>query len=585
MHSNVAKYKLFSRRMFMLAGINMSVFSIILARYYKLQILDQTKYKTLSDNNCIKISIVQPIRGIIYGRDRTKLVENERFYRIVYDMRKSKDYVQEFNKIKGILKDKCIDIKQLEKLRRKHGPRSIVSIADEIAWKDIVLVEIELQNLLNISVEPGYRRVYLSGSLFAHTIGYIGIDHSAKLTSFSEVKEGKAGLERYYNKKLSGIPGLKKVEVNAHGRMIRELEDVEPVHGEHLITSLNTGLQRAIVDAMMGRDGAATVMDIETGQITAMYSSPSFDPGIIVAGDDSRKISSVINSKRKPMTNKAISEIYPPGSTFKIVLSSMALLNGISNDYYVVCKGWKQVGRRKFKCWKHGGHGRINLHRAIAESCNVYFYEVGIKFGISQIDAVARMLGLGQKTGIQLYGESPGVISTKAWKLRTKGVPWYIGDTANASIGQGFIAATPLQLCLMMARVVSGRMVVPTLEYDESIPNFDPIPGFSKHIRRIITSSLSACVNSKTGVAKRSALEYRRFKFGGKTGTAQVASTETRRKRFKNHALFVGFAPVQKPKYAISVVVEHGEGGAAHAAPIARDIFNYIYLADFIHGI
>jgi penicillin-binding protein 2 len=435
----------------------------------------------------------------------------------------------------------------------------------------------------------------------AHVLGYVAAVAERDLTGdplleLPGFRIGTNGIEQKYDLSLRGSAGTSQIEVNAYGRVIRELNREEGKPGDELVLTVDGGLQTFVHQRLQGEQSAsAVVMDVENGDVLALASVPSYDPNAYNIGLTVKQWNDLINDPLHPLTNKSISGLYAPGSTFKMMVALAAQKAGINPDHKVFCPGHMTLGRSRFHCWKKYGHGWVDMHEGLQHSCDVFFYDISRKVGVDNIAAMANKFGLGERVGIDLVGEKGGVIPTRDWKLANIGEAWQGGETLIASIGQGFVLTTPLQLATMVARIASGNQVVPRLtrgvRADQvpaegegaAQPAFAPLDVPLEHLK-MVREGMDLVSNHPRGTAYRARIEEEGLELAGKTGTSQVrrislaerAAGVTKNEqlpwRRRDHALFVCFAPVHKPRYACAVVVEHGGGGSAVAAPIARDI-------------
>jgi len=442
-------------------------------------------------------------------------------------------------------------------------------------------------------------RSYPYDKMAAHLFGYLGeiTQHELQSAEFSgEYRSGdfvgKRGLEKLFEKYLRGVEGERRVEVDVKGRELRILKTQEPKPGNKVYLTLQRDLQRAAESALGEEAGAAVAIDVKTGEVLAMVSRPSFNPAIFARGISGKEWIALLQDPRHPLQDKTIQGQYPPGSTFKIVTALAALKAGVATPSTTVdCQGFLPLGNRDFRCWKKWGHGRTDLKKALKESCDVWFYKVSLDLGIDRIAEMARSLGLGSSLGFPLEGEKPGLIPDRQWKRRRYGVSWYDGETVIASIGQGYVLATPLQLAVMMASVANGGtvlrpQVVSRIEdldgniLEQMTPDVINEAKLSPEDLKAVRRGIDAVVNEAGGTAWSSRLEG--IKIAGKTGTSQVVKLKDKDDktakeevayRFRDHALFVGYAPADDPQIALAVVVEHGGGGSHAAAPVAKQIF------------
>jgi penicillin-binding protein 2 len=432
-------------------------------------------------------------------------------------------------------------------------------------------------------ITQGQKRFYTNGIKTAHLTGYIGSPTESDLAKFPSLNYndfviGKNGVEKVLDEALRGYPGVKKIEVDALGTQIRELSNTPPIPGKTLKLSIDLELQDYISEVLGTNAGTVVVLNIKTGELLALYSSPSYDPNLFIGGISTQDWEALVSNPNTPLINKAISSAYPPGSTFKLVTAAAALEYGIPADYKVFCNGQHKVGNRIFHCNRKSGHGYVDIKFAIAQSCNVYFYTVAEKIGMKNLAKAAHALGLGSKTDIELPYEAKGNIPEPTWKILKFRQNWTLGDTVNASIGQGFILTTPIQLAVMAANIASGKQVKPTILYQETPQNFQDLSFDARHISTL-KLGMFMVFNHHQGNGYKGRINDPSFQLCGKTGTAQVISSRVAKKKHHvDHGLFMGFAPYHDPTYAISVIIEHGSWGAGSALPIAKMILNKAHL-------
>lgn len=548
---------------------------ILCFRLWQLQILDGDKYKRLSEDNRLRILKTPAPRGIIYDRNGTPLVKNIPFFSvsITTDNFRGID-MDSLSALLGLTK-KEIE----EKLNKKdNSPFVPVKLKQGLSFGEIARIEARRSDFPGLFVETEVGREYLFGKVGAHIIGYLGKITTSQLNN-PDLRHfppgaliGQWGVEALFDNQLRGMSGERIIEVDALGRELRMIQERPSVKGTDINLSIDINIQKAVEDAFGEKAGALAALKPDSGEILALESLPSFDPNIFSMGIAYNDWKSLMEDKKKPMLNRAIQSQYPPGSTFKIITAIAAIEEGIIHpDTKVNCTGGINYGRWTFGCWKKGGHGMVDFHKAIVESCDVYFYEVGKRLGIDKIYKYATAFGLGRETGIELMPvkERRGLIPSTEWKKEKKRLPWYLGDTFISAIGQGYVTATPIQMAVMMSAVANGGNI-----YKPTI-----IKGEHRPVRTIklkpetiemIKEALSGVVNESNGTAQgaRSSLTL----VGGKTGTAQVVGKKKGAvaERFMDHAWFVAFASVDNPEIALSVFVEHGGGGGAVAAPIAK---------------
>jgi len=548
---------------------------ILCFRLWQLQILDGDKYKRLSEDNRLRILKTPAPRGIIYDRNGMPLVKNIPFFSvsIITDDFKGID-TGSLSALLGLSKK---DIE--EKLNRKdNSPFVPVKLKQGLSFEEIARIEARRSDFPGLFVETDVGREYLFGKVGAHIIGYLGKITQSQLSN-PELKHfppdaliGQWGVEALFDNQLRGMPGERIIEVDALGRELRMIQERPSVKGTDINLSIDINIQKAVEDAFGEKAGALVALKPDSGEILALESLPSFDPNIFSMGIAYNDWKSLMEDKKKPMLNRAVQSQYPPGSTFKIITAIAAIEEGIIHpDTKVNCTGGINYGRWTFGCWKKGGHGMVDFHKAIVESCDVYFYEVGKRLGIDKIYKYATAFGLGRETGIELMPvkERRGLIPSTEWKKEKKRLPWYLGDTFISAIGQGYVTATPIQMAVMMSAFANGGNIYkPSLIKKNQAPS--EIIKLKPETVRMIKEALSGVVNEPNGTAQgaKSPLAV----VGGKTGTAQVVGKKKglSGERFMDHAWFVAFAPVDNPDIALSVFVEHGGGGGAVAAPIAK---------------
>ena len=597
MYRDSGRYKLFSRRVAILGGGKLALLGLLAGRMYQLQVVESDRYTTLAEENRINLRLLPPPRGRILDRYGRPLAINQENYRVSLVAEQVQDVDAILDALSRIISLGDHERQRiLRKVRRRRGFVP-VTVRENLQWEDVSRIEVNAPDLPGLSIEVGQSRQYPFAHDFSHVLGYVAAVSEKEVTGdplleLPGFKIGKNGVERVFDRNLRGKAGNSQVEVNAVGRVIRELSRQEGQPGDDLRLTIDRDLQKLAADRLKKeKSAAAVVMDIHNGDVLVLSSVPGFDPNEFVTGLSSRSWRRLVNDPHTPLINKAISGLYAPGSTFKMVVALAALeANIVRPDHRVFCRGFTQLGNARFHCWKKHGHGWQDIYDAHKNSCDVYFYDIAKRIGVDRIAAMARKLGLGEKTGVDLPSEKGGVIPTRAWKKALIGTPWQQGETLISGIGQGFILTTPLQLAVMTARLANGgEAVTPRLVRPERIDGKDDTPKFKKlAISRasldVIRDGMNQVTNEHGGTAYRARISEKGMEMSGKTGTAQVrriskAERETRvlknherpwRKR--DHALFVGYAPSDDPRYAVAVVVEHGGGGSKVAAPIARDL-------------
>ena len=587
-----------SRRALLLGGVQVAFAAGLAMRMRYLQVDQSDQFRLLAEENRVNIQLIPPTRGELFDRDGAVLARNSPSYRIVIVRENAGNVEDVVARLSQIVELDDEDLNRAIEEVNESPPFVPVTLADQVTWEDISKVAVNLPALPGIIPEVGLTREYPRFKDFAHIVGYVGpvSDYDlSKLTDPEPVLHiprfqlGKVGVEAKREDVLRGKAGAKRVEVNATGRVMRELDRREGEAGADLQLTVSADLQNYI-QARLGEESAsAVVLDVETGDILASASSPSYDPNLFVRGISVADYRALNEHNYRPLANKAVQGLYPPGSTFKMITVLAALEAGlVGTEDTVYCPGHLEVSGRRFHCWKRGGHGHVDLVTSLKRSCDVYYYDLALKVGIDRISAMAKRMGLGVKHELPMSAVATGLAPNRAWKETARGEDWRVGDTANASIGQGFMLASPLQLAVMTARLATGREVTPRLV--KSINGIDEPTGAGESLGlnennlRVLRRAMYAVCNDRRGTAYGSRIIADGYRMAGKTGTSQVRNiTEAERRagvirnedlpwERRDHALFVDFAPFDRPKFAVSVVVEHGGGGSKAAAPIARDI-------------
>jgi penicillin-binding protein 2 len=604
-------YRPFRRRTLLLGGLQIGLSSLLGGRLYWLQSVEAGKYKLLSEDNRISTRLLIPSRGLIFDRTGETLATNRDNFRLLMTAEKTRKSAG-VRPIDAVLK-RLGQIVPISETDRQHLLDQIrrtrafipVELRENLTWEEMAQIEFNLPDLPGVSIEVGQTREYPYPELMSHVVGYVGrisADDLAEvddaMLELPDMRVGKRGIEKSADKSLRGRPGIVQEEVDAVGRITRELDRTEAESGANVMLAIDIELQRFIADRLRDQAASAVVMDVITGDVLAMVSVPGFDSNAFARGITQPEWRQLLADPKKPLLNKASQGVYPPGSTYKPVTALAALESGtLTLADRIFCSGSIDLpGGQKKHCWIYpGGHGWLNVTEALQHSCDVFFYEAAKRAGVGHIVDVAVKMGFGNPTGVGLPGESAGVLPTPGWNLERKGRPWTIGDTYNLGIGQGDMLATPLQLATMAARIARGCHVTPRLivaitdshqpMQPRSIPPtaHPPKLPFQAQNLRAVQSGLDLVVNSPNGTAFASRITEAGMAMAGKTGTAQVKRmTEGEREhrvtqeqlpwRLRDHALFCAYAPVSNPRYACAVVVEHGMGGSHTAAPIAHDI-------------
>ncbi|WP_158968610.1 penicillin-binding protein 2 [Chachezhania sediminis] len=587
-----------NRRALILGGAQAAVIGTLALRMRYLQVEEADQFRLLAEENRINLRLIPPARGQIYDRNGIILARNAPSYRIVMVRENAGDVdavIDRLSKLVELDEEKLS--RAVEELKRSP-PFLPVTLVDQVSWDVVSRVAVNAPALPGITPEVGLTRMYPQSEEFAHVVGYVGpvsdydlsrMEDPDPLLTIPRFQIGKLGVESKQEELLRGKAGTKRVEVNATGRVMRELSRRDGEAGADLQLTVDADLQ-GYVQARLGQQSAsAVVIDVENGDIRAICSTPGFDPNLFVRGISVADYKTLMENDHRPMASKAVQDLYPPGSTFKMITALAALEAGIiSPEQTVFCGGYLTVGSRRFHCWKRSGHGHVNLHDALKGSCDVYFYDVALEVGIDRIAEMAQRFGLGLRPDVPMSAVAEGLAPTKDWKQKSYGQEWLVGDTVNVSIGQGYMQASPLQLAIMTARIATGRSVTPRLVRSidgvETQSGAGTDMGMNARSMRMIRNGMFAVVNERSGTANRSRIVADGMEMAGKTGTSQVRNISEAERRAgvvrnedlpwerRDHALFVCFAPYDKPRYAVSVVVQHGGGGSAVAAPIARDV-------------
>lgn len=589
----------YTRRAMIVFGCQTLVSAGLAARMYQLQIVEGEDYQARAERSRIKPKLLAPVRGQILARDGTPLAINRPNYRVVLYRERTDDLEATLARIAPLINlPEGRYEKLLQEVRATKAFLPVV-IAENLDWEDFARVNANAPALQGVEPDVGLTRHYPEAGISAHIVGYVQTaserdvqaagDDSA-LLSLPEMRVGRSGIERVEEKYLRGRAGLTRLEKDVHGRPIRELERREGMAGQDLTLTLDAGLQDYTMKRLGDQSAAVAVMDIYDGDVLALVSSPSFDPNSFVLGLSEKEWTGLRDNERRPLNNKTVAGLYPPGSTFKMVVALAALEEGlIGSGHSVYCPGHTELGSRRFHCWKRGGHGTLDLKNAIKQSCDVYFYDIAKRLGIDRLAVTARKFGIGVLPEFDLPDVKSGLMPDTDWKRRELRESWHAGETLIAGIGQGYMLTSPLQLATMTARIANGGYIVhPRLvkaRGGESVKARSLIgTGIDETHIEAVKRAMSAVVNERGGTAYRSRIVLPGFEMAGKTGTAQVRritkaervtgvlSNDELPWKLRDHALFVAYVPAHAPRYAISVVVEHGGGGSKVAAPIARDV-------------
>lgn len=587
-----------ARRTALLGGVQLLFMGGLAARMRFLQVEQADQYRLLAEENRINVRLIPPSRGEVFDRNGRRLAQNSPSYRIVIVKEDAGDIDESLARLAQIIDLEEGTIERVKQEMHRSAPFLPVTIASDVTWEDISRVSVNAPALPGITPEVGLSRVYPKGSDFAHVLGYVGPVSDYDLSKIKDpdpvlmiprFQIGKVGVETKLEPLLRGKAGSKRVEVNAAGRVMRELDRQEGTPGSDVQLTIDAALQGYVQARLDGESASAVVISCETGDLLACASAPTFDPNLFVRGISSKDYGTLTGNKYRPLASKTVQGLYPPGSTFKMITAMAALEAGlIGPDDTAYCPGHLVVSGRRFHCWKRAGHGWVDLQASLKKSCDVYYYDLAIKVGIEKISAMARQFGLGQRHDVPMSAVAEGLAPTMDWKQINHGQPWRVGDTVNASIGQGFLLASPLQLAVMAARLATGREVAPRL-----VKSVDGVEqpsrggeslGLNENNLRKMRRAMFSVVNDRGGTAYGSRIIEENMRMAGKTGTSQVRNITAAERAAgvirnedlpwerRDHALFVNFAPYDAPKIAVAVIVEHGGGGSKAAAPIARDI-------------
>jgi penicillin-binding protein 2 len=600
-----SRYVTFTRRSVGMGGAMTAVFAVLAGRLYQLQIRNGDQYKVEAEDNRVSERLIAPPRGRILDRFGVEMANSRRNYRVLLVSEQATGGVQ--SALDTIGKVILISDQQRKKIlhdvamNKKFVP---VPVAENLTWDEFSRVNLHLPYLSGIQCDVGETRDYPFGAELVHILGYVAsvspqdvARDDDPLMSLPGMRIGKRGIEKLFDKEIRGRAGASRVEVNAYGRIIRELGKDPGEAGEDVYLTIDRQVQ-ALADQKLGDESAAlVVMDVNNGDVIALSSTPGFDPNWFNVGLSGQQWRDLTTSDHKPLLNKVTSGIYPPGSTFKTAVALAAIEAGIATpEYRVSCSGVYNFGGHAFHCWQHRGHGTLDVEGGIKNSCDVFFYETARRVGIDKIEEAARKLGLGQITGLELPGEHSGLVPSRAWKQKTYRQVWQQGDTLSVGIGQGYVTATPLQLVQQAARLASGKAVVPRLVHSvggKVLPRAEAAKlDFSDEAMAKVRSGMNRVMNEGGGTAYSWRIAEPGFEMAGKTGTAQVRSYSKEEHlrgltknsaldwKLRDHALFIGYAPVIDPKYAIVSIIEHGAVPAHPHVSMARDVLLFCQQRD-----
>ncbi len=585
----------FTRRALLVAGGQLAALGFLGARLYQVQVEEGSRYSTLAEANRISSRLVAPPRGRLLDRFGTVVGGNRQNWRALLIAEQTSDVPATIDAFARYVPLSDTERARIERDLRRHRRFIPIVLREFLSWEDMARIEVNAPELPGVLVDVGTTREYKFGPLLAHVAGYVAPPNDADVAgdtmlALPGMRVGRAGLERTHDETLRGRAGAVQLEVNAVGRVIRELDRQEGTPGRDVTLTIDADLQASVLGHLAEESASAVVMDARNGEVLAMVTNPSFDPGLFNSGISQAQWEEWTSNRRAPLINKAASGLYAPGSTYKMVVALSGLeAKAITVNDKVNCPGYLDYGDRRYHCWSKGGHGMMDLRGALKNSCDVFFYEVARRTGIDRMAAMSNRFGLGVKLDIDLPGTRQGFVPTRAWRAG-QGKAWNVGDTIVCGIGQGYLQLSPLALATMTSRLATGRAVEPQLTraiagepMPGSRPEDWPSLGLPERMLAAVREGMWSVINEQGGTATIAKLELPGVQFAGKTGSVQVRNVtrEQREAGYKSdnlpwelrpHALFVGFAPYDAPRYALALVVEHGNAGSAAAAPIARDI-------------
>ena len=631
---NAKKLQTINRRMFILGTAKVIVFTGIFVRLFSLQINDNKKYLTLSDKNRLREWRLPPVRGEFVDYFDNIIASNSEVYQLHVIPEEVENFRYLMLRLKNILALNDYEFKKIIKQKKKQKSWETIVISDNLTWEQFVKVNYYLYDLAGAKPVISVSRNYPFDENYTHILGYVSEANKEDISKNEAIKNhyvpglkvGKTGLEKSFEEQLIGVNGVERYEVNAYGKRIKQIDYKEGEKGEKIKLTVDTEIQKLSNKLLEGMAGSISVMDIYTGEILAMQSSPSFNPNLFIFGISQDDWQLIRNNPLKPLVNKTLSGLYSPGSTIKPMVALSALENDIVNtDFKVNCTGKIEMYGQTYHCWKKKGHGVVNLKAAMKQSCDTYFYEIARKLGVDRLKETATKFGLGEKVLQTTYSnEKKGLIPSTQWKKNKLGEGWLIGETLITGIGQGYMQTTPLQLCLMTAQLANGgHKIYPKITVNEKDETYEEVKSLieknyklnkeieeglnetsdglfsfikskrhetlyknSKNIK-LIKEAMFASTNEVRGTSYSSRIENPKYQFAGKTGTSQVKRITAKDRKLdlktseipykdRDHALFIAFGPYKKPRYALSIVIEHGGSGSSTAAPMAKKLFKLI---------
>ena len=616
---SVKKIHTINRRMFIIGAAKFIIFSGIIVRLFSLQITDNKKYSTLSDKNRLREWRLPPIRGEFLDYFDNVIAGNNRVYELHVIPEQVEDFRYLIVRLKEILNLTNNQFEKIIKQKNQQKPWETLIVSKNLTWEQFSKVNHYLYDLVGAKPVISVSRNYPYDESYTHVLGYVSEASENDILNNQSIKDnlvpglkvGKTGLEKSFEDQLIGTNGIQRYEVNAYGKRINQVDQIDGLKGNTIKLTLDTEIQKKSAELLRGMAGSINVMDIYTGDIIAMQSSPSFDPNLFIFGISQDDWQLIRNDPLKPLVNKSLSGLYSPGSTFKPMVALSALENNIiTKNFKVNCTGKTEMYGQTYHCWKEKGHGVVNLKEAMKQSCDTYFYEIARKLGVDRLRETSIKFGLGDKVLDKTFNnEKKGLVPDTKWKKNNLGKGWLLGETLITGIGQGYIQTTPLQLCLMTAQLANGGFkIYPKITINEKDKTAIEIKGLmeegqdflksfgndqytklfdKKENIELIRNSMFASTNEIRGTSYSSRIEDPKYQFAGKTGTSQVKRiTEAEREldlatkdidyKNRDHALFIAFGPFKNPRYALSIVIEHGGSGSSVAAPLAKELFKLI---------
>ena len=618
-NSSIRKADIINRRMFIIGAAKVLIFAGIIGRLFSLQINENKKYLTLSDKNRIREWKLPPTRGSIVDYFGNIIAGNLKVYQLHIIPEQVENFNYLLNRLKFLLQLSEKKISNILKSKKKLKPWESIIVSENLSWSQFVKVNNYLYDLVGVKPVMTISRNYPFNDIYTHVLGYVSQPNENDILQNQIIQErfvpgmkvGKLGLEKTLENHLIGTNDIQRYEVNAYGKRINHLEYQKGKQGSKIRLTVDTEVQKLSAKLLAGQAGSISVMDIYTGEVVAMYSSPSYDPNLFLFGISKDEWELIRNNPLKPLINKTLSGLYSPGSTIKPIVALSALENNIINpNFKVRCTGKTELYGQTFHCWKEKGHGLVSLNNAMKQSCDTYFYEIARLLGVDRLKITAKKFGLGEKVlGDYFENEKQGLFPNTSWKKNNLGKGWVLGETLITGIGQGYTQTTPLQLCLMTAQIANGgysikpKIIVNNdpLSFEEAKKNMkeQSLINFSTQLFKdeknimIFQEAMFSSTNEIGGTSYRSRIDNPKYQFAGKTGTAQVKRISKRERELdlkidqipyndRDHALYVAYGPYENPRYALSIIVEHGGSGSKAAAPMAKKLFKLIIDRDVL---